>query len=56
MRLIPMIELQTKISTDTWVAATWEEYIQIVDTPAYEKVHPRYPVSSRNWVYPVTTY
>ncbi|MCL1468811.1 Uma2 family endonuclease [Argonema galeatum] len=32
-----MIELQTKISTDTWVAATWEEYIQIVDSPAYEK-------------------
>jgi Uma2 family endonuclease len=32
-----MRELQTKIPTDTWVVATWDEYIQIVENPTYEK-------------------
>lgn len=27
-----MSKLQTKIPTDTWMAASWEEYIQIVDS------------------------
>jgi Uma2 family endonuclease len=32
-----MSELQTKLPTDTWVAATWEEYIQAIENPVYEK-------------------
>jgi hypothetical protein len=26
-----MIELQTKFSTDNWVVATWDEYIQAIE-------------------------
>ncbi len=32
-----MSELQTKLPTDTWVVASWDEYIQIVEDPTYEK-------------------
>jgi Uma2 family endonuclease len=32
-----MSELQTKLPTDTWVAATWDEYIQSIEAPAYKK-------------------
>jgi Uma2 family endonuclease len=32
-----MSELQTKFPTDTWVVASWDEYIQIIEDPAYEK-------------------
>ena len=32
-----MSELQTKLPTDTWVVASWDEYIQIIEDPAYEK-------------------
>jgi Uma2 family endonuclease len=32
-----MSNLKTKILSDTWVTATWEEYIQIVEKPIYEK-------------------
>jgi len=32
-----MSEIQTKLPTDTWVVATWDEYIQAVENPAYEK-------------------
>ncbi|MCM0593421.1 MAG: Uma2 family endonuclease [Gloeotrichia echinulata IR180] len=32
-----MNKIQTQIPTDTWVTATWDEYIQIVEDPAYEK-------------------
>ncbi|MBD6619846.1 Uma2 family endonuclease [Komarekiella sp. 'clone 1'] len=32
-----MSEIQTKLPTDTWVVATWDEYIQAVESPAYEK-------------------
>lgn len=32
-----MIELQTKLPTDTWVVATWDEYIQAIEDPVYEK-------------------
>ncbi|MCL1471702.1 Uma2 family endonuclease [Argonema antarcticum] len=32
-----MLELKTKISSDTWVTATWEEYIQIIEDSAYQK-------------------
>lgn len=29
--------LKTKLPTDTWVRATWDEYIQEIADPAYEK-------------------
>lgn len=32
-----MSDLQTKIKSEIWVPATWEEYIQITENPAYEK-------------------
>jgi Uma2 family endonuclease len=37
-----MSELQTKIPTDTWVVATWDEYIQAIEEPAYEKAKGYY--------------
>jgi Uma2 family endonuclease len=37
-----MSELQTKIPTDTWVLATWDEYIQVIEDPAYEKAKGYY--------------
>jgi len=32
-----MSELQTKLLADTWVAATWDEYMQAIEDPACEK-------------------
>lgn len=32
-----MSELKIKLPTDTWVAATWDKYIQEIENPAYEK-------------------
>jgi Uma2 family endonuclease len=32
-----MKELQTPIPTDTWVTASWDEYIQLVSNPIYDK-------------------
>ncbi len=32
-----MSTIQTKIATDTWVTATWDEYIQAMENPDYEK-------------------
>jgi Uma2 family endonuclease len=32
-----MSQIQTKLLTDTWVVATWDEYIQAVENPVYEK-------------------
>lgn len=32
-----MKELQTPIPTDTWVTASWDEYIQLVNNPIYDK-------------------
>jgi Uma2 family endonuclease len=32
-----MKELQTPISTDTWVTASWEEYIELVSNPIYDE-------------------
>lgn len=32
-----MSNLQTKIPSDIWVTANWEEYIQIFENPIYEK-------------------
>ena len=37
-----MSELQTKLPTDTWVVATWDEYIQAIEDPAYEKAKGYY--------------
>lgn len=33
---------QTKLPTDTWVRATWAEYIQAIEDPAYEKAEGYY--------------
>jgi hypothetical protein len=32
-----MAELQTKLPTDTWVVASWNDYIQTVEDSSYEK-------------------
>lgn len=37
-----MSELQTQIPTDAWVLATWDEYIQAIEDPAYEKAKGYY--------------
>lgn len=37
-----MRDLQTKLPTDTWIAATWNEYTQIIENPAYEKAKSYY--------------
>jgi Uma2 family endonuclease len=37
-----MSKLQTKIPTDTWVAASWDEYIQAIEDPQLEKAKGYY--------------
>ena len=37
-----MSQLQIKIPTDTWVNASWEEYLQIVNGPAYAEAKGYY--------------
>jgi Uma2 family endonuclease len=37
-----MSQLQEKPPTDTWVTATWDEYIQIIEKPDYEKAKGYY--------------
>ncbi len=37
-----MSGLQEKIQIDTWIATTWDEYIQIIENPAYEKAKGYY--------------
>jgi Uma2 family endonuclease len=37
-----MSQLQTKFPTDTWVVANWDEYIQVIENPAYEKAKGYY--------------
>ncbi|NDJ20639.1 Uma2 family endonuclease [Nostoc sp. B(2019)] len=37
-----MSEVQTKLPTDSWTVATWDEYIQVVENPAYEKAKGYY--------------
>lgn len=32
-----MSELQTKLLTNTWVDCPWDEFIQVIEDPAYEK-------------------
>lgn len=37
-----MSQLQIKPITDTWIKATWDEYLQVIDDPAYEKAKGYY--------------
>ncbi|MFN6569746.1 Uma2 family endonuclease [Dendronalium sp. ChiSLP03b] len=37
-----MSEIQTQLLTDTWVTATWDEYVQVIENPAYEKAKGYY--------------
>jgi Uma2 family endonuclease len=37
-----MSQLQIKPITDTWIKATWDEYLQVIDAPAYEKAKGYY--------------
>ena len=37
-----MMDTQTQLPTDTWVVATWNEYIQAIENPAYEKAKGYY--------------
>ena len=37
-----MSQVQAKLPTDTWVNATWDEYLQAIDDPAYEKARGYY--------------
>ncbi len=37
-----MSQVQAKLPTDTWVNATWDEYIKAIGAPAYEKARGYY--------------
>jgi Uma2 family endonuclease len=37
-----MSEMRTKLLTDTWIAASWDEYIQTVEAPAYKNARGYY--------------
>jgi Uma2 family endonuclease len=37
-----MSQLQTKLSTDTWVTASWDEYIREIEDPVYAKAKGYY--------------
>ncbi|GGA55162.1 Uma2 family endonuclease [Okeania sp. KiyG1] len=37
-----MNQTQTKLPTDTWITATWSEYIQTIEDPSYEKAKSYY--------------
>lgn len=37
-----MSESQTQLPTDTWVVATWDEYIQTIENPVYKKAKGYY--------------
>jgi Uma2 family endonuclease len=37
-----MSQLQTKLPTDTWVTASWDEYIQAIEDPVYAKAKGYY--------------
>jgi Uma2 family endonuclease len=40
--MVVMSQLQAKLPTDTWVNATWEEYLQAISNPIYEKAKGYY--------------
>ncbi|GGA07037.1 Uma2 family endonuclease [Okeania sp. KiyG1] len=37
-----MNKTQTQLPTDTWITATWQEYIQTIEDPSYEKAKSYY--------------
>ncbi len=37
-----MNKTQTQLPTDTWITATWQEYIQTIENPSYEKAKSYY--------------
>jgi len=37
-----MSQLQTIVPTDTWINATWDEYLEAINDPAYEKAKGYY--------------
>lgn len=37
-----MTQLQTSVKTDTWITATWEEYLQIIEHPDFAKAKSYY--------------
>jgi len=37
-----MIDVQTKPSTDTWIAMPWDEYVQVIEDPVFEKAKSYY--------------
>ncbi|PSB24741.1 Uma2 family endonuclease [Stenomitos frigidus] len=37
-----MVQLQPKLLTDTWVTATWNEYLRLIEDPAYAKAKGYY--------------
>ncbi|NEN88647.1 MAG: Uma2 family endonuclease [Okeania sp. SIO3H1] len=37
-----MSKTQTQLLTDAWITATWEEYIQTIEDPSYEKAKVYY--------------
>lgn len=37
-----MIKTQTKLPTETWITATWEEYIETIQNPTYQKAKTYY--------------
>ncbi|NEQ36837.1 MAG: Uma2 family endonuclease [Okeania sp. SIO3I5] len=37
-----MNKTQTQLPTDTWITATWQEYIQTIENPIYEKAKTYY--------------
>jgi Uma2 family endonuclease len=37
-----MIAIKDKLTTDTWVTATWNEFIQLAEDPAYQKARCYY--------------
>jgi len=37
-----MTQLQTKIPTDTWVTAPWDEYVRVIEDPTYQKAKSYY--------------
>ena len=38
----PMNKTQTQLPTETWITATWDEYIQTIEDPSYEKAKVYY--------------
>ncbi|MGB3557408.1 MAG: hypothetical protein WBA24_02595 [Geitlerinemataceae cyanobacterium] len=32
-----MGKIQTQLPTETWVNASWEEYLQMIENPVYQK-------------------